>query len=86
MPLPERVETLPKRDYAVGQKVLALYPDTSCFYKATVKGGGPQMQKVPPSKVSFFPSSLRSASLENSKLFSPFATFHSWYVDGKEGT
>jgi SGF29 tudor-like domain len=60
VPLPERVETLPKRDYAVGQKILALYPDTSCFYKATVKGGGPQMQKVPPSKVSPIPSSVHS--------------------------
>lgn len=34
-------ETLPAETYQPGHRVLALYPDTSCFYGATVKGGGP---------------------------------------------
>ncbi|WFD26187.1 hypothetical protein MNAN1_001164 [Malassezia nana] len=38
------VDTLPSEDYAVGARVLALYPDTSCFYWATVQGGGPRIQ------------------------------------------
>lgn len=41
VPLPESASTLPEKDYAVGTEVMALYPDTSCFYKAVVKGGGP---------------------------------------------
>ncbi|KDN52930.1 hypothetical protein K437DRAFT_253563 [Tilletiaria anomala UBC 951] len=48
VPLPETALTLPARDYSVGHKVLALYPDTSCFYQATVKGGGPGVHKVSP--------------------------------------
>ena len=34
-------ETLPAETYQPGHRVLALYPDTSCFYGATVHGGGP---------------------------------------------
>ncbi|WFD32373.1 hypothetical protein MSPP1_003418 [Malassezia sp. CBS 17886] len=41
VPLPISVDTLPTEDYAPGARVLALYPDTSCFYGATVQGGGP---------------------------------------------
>lgn len=44
VPLPTSVDTLPSEDYAVGTRVLALYPDTSCFYWATVQGGGPNAQ------------------------------------------
>ncbi|PWN25125.1 hypothetical protein BDZ90DRAFT_234339 [Jaminaea rosea] len=46
VPLPESVATLPERDYAVGTEVMALYPDTSCFYRAVVKGGGPRLESV----------------------------------------
>ncbi|CEH11689.1 UNCHARACTERIZED [Ceraceosorus bombacis] len=41
VPLPESVATLPPQDYAVGQWVMGMYPDTSCFYRAKVLGGGP---------------------------------------------
>lgn len=46
VPLPETVATLPERDYSVGSQVMALYPDTSCFYRAVVKGGGPRMENM----------------------------------------
>lgn len=41
VPLPENLSTLPLEDYKVGTHVLGLYPDTSCFYRAVVRGGGP---------------------------------------------
>ncbi|WFD35032.1 hypothetical protein MCUN1_001878 [Malassezia cuniculi] len=41
IPLPTNTDTLPAEPYQPGHRVLALYPDTSCFYGATVKGGGP---------------------------------------------
>ena len=41
IPLPISTDTLPQEPFQPGQRVLALYPDTSCFYGATVKGGGP---------------------------------------------
>ncbi|WFD05007.1 hypothetical protein MVES1_000332 [Malassezia vespertilionis] len=44
VPLPNSIESLPHEDYAQGTRVLALYPDTSCFYNATVRGGGPHLQ------------------------------------------
>ncbi|WFD18835.1 hypothetical protein MCAP1_001046 [Malassezia caprae] len=44
VPLPTSADTLPSEDYVVGTRVLALYPDTSCFYWATVQGGGPNAQ------------------------------------------
>ncbi|CAO1628014.1 unnamed protein product [Jaminaea pallidilutea] len=46
VPLPESINTLPERDYGSGTQVLALYPDTSCFYRAIVKGGGPKMESL----------------------------------------
>lgn len=42
-PLPISLDSLPPEDYTPGSRVLALYPDTSCFYFATVKGGGPHL-------------------------------------------
>ncbi|PWN52756.1 hypothetical protein IE53DRAFT_253595 [Violaceomyces palustris] len=48
VPLPESVATLPPQDYPVGAQVMGLYPDTSCFYRATVKGGGPGITKNTP--------------------------------------
>lgn len=41
VPLPESLTTLPSEDYKVGTHVMGLYPDTSCFYRAIVRGGGP---------------------------------------------
>ncbi|UZJ52220.1 hypothetical protein CBS101457_001540 [Exobasidium rhododendri] len=41
VPLPESLSTLPLDDYKVGTQVMGLYPDTSCFYQAIVRGGGP---------------------------------------------
>lgn len=61
VPLPENLHTLPLEDYKVGTQVLGLYPDTSCFYRATVQGGGPGLNGKVTSKVSmskFFFSSL----------------------------
>lgn len=52
VPLPENVGTLPERDYAAGSHVMALYPDTSCFYRAIVKGGGPKMDNLTKKQVS----------------------------------
>lgn len=55
VPLPMSINTLPERDYPPGSHVLGLYPDTSCFYKAIVRGGGPNMEqalKGNPAKVS----------------------------------
>lgn len=46
VPLPESCDTLPEKDYKPGSHVLALYPDTSCFYRAVVKGGGPKMEHM----------------------------------------
>ncbi|CAO1614730.1 unnamed protein product [Parajaminaea phylloscopi] len=46
VPLPETVQTLPERDYPPGSQVMALYPDTSCFYRALVKGGGPKLENL----------------------------------------
>jgi hypothetical protein len=43
VPLPESLSTLPQEDYKVGAQVMGLYPDTSCFYQAIVRGGGPGM-------------------------------------------
>ena len=52
VPLPVDLDSLPPAPYAVGTRVLALYPDTSCFYWATIQGGGPAMNgSVPRSKV-----------------------------------
>ncbi|WFD42942.1 hypothetical protein MPSI1_001593 [Malassezia psittaci] len=42
-PLPNSLETLPMDNYQPGSRVLALYPDTSCFYNATIQGGGPAL-------------------------------------------
>lgn len=53
VPLPENVNTLPERDYGSGTQVLALYPDTSCFYRAIVKGGGPKMESLTRKQVSW---------------------------------
>ena len=50
-PLPNSIDTLPATDYPVGARVLALYPDTSCFYWATVQGGGPKLTGKSRSKV-----------------------------------
>lgn len=41
VPLPDHSRTLPPEDYKPGTHVLGLYPDTSCFYRAIVRGGGP---------------------------------------------
>lgn len=46
VPLPEPPGTLPEKDYPPGAQVMALYPDTSCFYRAIVKGGGPRMDSL----------------------------------------
>ncbi|CAO1619878.1 unnamed protein product [Sympodiomycopsis kandeliae] len=46
VPLPENISTLPDKDYPPGSQVMALYPDTSCFYKAVIKGGGPKMDNL----------------------------------------
>lgn len=43
VPLPESLQTLPPEDYKIGTQVMGLYPDTSCFYQAIVRGGGPGM-------------------------------------------
>ncbi|EPQ32258.1 uncharacterized protein PFL1_00455 [Pseudozyma flocculosa PF-1] len=48
VPLPESVSTLPPIDYPVGAQVMGLYPDTSCFYRATVQGGGPGILRPTP--------------------------------------
>ncbi|WFD38864.1 uncharacterized protein MJAP1_001828 [Malassezia japonica] len=47
-PLPNSVDSLPPDDYRAGTRVLALYPDTSCFYNATIQGGGPAISKSTP--------------------------------------
>jgi len=52
VPLPESVPTLPPHDYAPGSQVMALYPDTTCFYKATIVSGGPGVHKLTPAKAS----------------------------------
>ncbi|KAN0066095.1 hypothetical protein ACQY0O_000188 [Thecaphora frezii] len=48
VPLPESVQTLPPVDYPKGAQVMGLYPDTSCFYRATVHGGGPGITRPTP--------------------------------------
>lgn len=56
VPLPININTLPEKDYPVGSQVMGLYPDTSCFYRAIIKGGGPGMEQAlrgNPAKVSW---------------------------------
>ncbi|KAE8209470.1 hypothetical protein CF327_g6546 [Tilletia walkeri] len=50
VPLPENVHTLPPHDYTPGSQVMALYPDTTCFYRATVVSGGPGLHKLTAAK------------------------------------
>ncbi|CAD6983870.1 unnamed protein product [Tilletia controversa] len=50
VPLPETVQTLPSHDYTSGSQVMALYPDTTCFYRATIVSGGPGLQKMTATK------------------------------------
>lgn len=45
VPLPESSATLPPRDYPSGHKVLAVYPDSTTFYPATILGGGPGLTR-----------------------------------------
>ncbi|SJX60264.1 uncharacterized protein SRS1_11578 [Sporisorium reilianum f. sp. reilianum] len=45
IPLPISLQTMPASDYPVGSRVLGMYPDTSCFYGATVKSGGPGLTR-----------------------------------------
>ncbi|GAC97810.1 hypothetical protein PHSY_005398 [Pseudozyma hubeiensis SY62] len=45
IPLPISLHTMPASDYAPGSRVLGMYPDTSCFYGATVKSGGPGLTR-----------------------------------------
>lgn len=45
IPLPISLPTMPATDYAPGRRVLAMYPDTSCFYGAIVKSGGPGLTR-----------------------------------------
>lgn len=52
VPLPESLTTLPLEDYKVGAQVMGLYPDTSCFYRAIVRGGGPGLSGKLTAKVS----------------------------------
>ncbi|SPO19873.1 uncharacterized protein UTRI_00269_B [Ustilago trichophora] len=45
IPLPISLQTMPAADYPPGSRVLGMYPDTSCFYGATVKSGGPGLSR-----------------------------------------
>ena len=45
IPLPISLQTMPASDYPPGSRVLGMYPDTSCFYGATVKSGGPGLTR-----------------------------------------
>ncbi|EST09852.1 SGF29 tudor-like domain protein [Kalmanozyma brasiliensis GHG001] len=45
IPLPISLQTMPASDYSAGSRVLGMYPDTSCFYGATVKSGGPGLTR-----------------------------------------
>lgn len=45
IPLPISLQTMPASDYSPGSRVLGMYPDTSCFYGATVKSGGPGLTR-----------------------------------------
>lgn len=45
VPLPESPATLPPWDYPPGHKVLAVYPDSTTFYPATIVGGGPGLTR-----------------------------------------
>ncbi|SPO20792.1 uncharacterized protein UTRI_00269 [Ustilago trichophora] len=45
IPLPISLHTMPAADYPPGSRVLGMYPDTSCFYGATVKSGGPGLSR-----------------------------------------
>ncbi|SNX81537.1 uncharacterized protein MEPE_00242 [Melanopsichium pennsylvanicum] len=45
IPLPVSLQTMPAQDYQPGSRVLGMYPDTSCFYGATVKSGGPGLSR-----------------------------------------
>lgn len=45
LPLPTSLATMPASDYPPNTRVLAMYPDTSCFYGATVKSGGPGLTR-----------------------------------------
>ncbi|SAM71326.1 uncharacterized protein UBRO_00356 [Ustilago bromivora] len=45
IPLPVSLQTMPASDYPPGSRVLGMYPDTSCFYGATVKSGGPGLSR-----------------------------------------
>lgn len=56
VPLPESLQTLPPEDYKIGTQVMGLYPDTSCFYQAIVRGGGPGMNGRVTAKVNYFSS------------------------------
>ncbi|PWZ02801.1 hypothetical protein BCV70DRAFT_6582 [Testicularia cyperi] len=45
IPLPISLQTMPASDYQPGSRVLGMYPDTSCFYGAVVKSGGPGLTR-----------------------------------------
>lgn len=45
IPLPISLHTMPAADYPPGSRVFGMYPDTSCFYGATVKSGGPGLSR-----------------------------------------
>ncbi|CAD6948908.1 unnamed protein product [Tilletia controversa] len=40
VPLPETVRTQPSHDYTYGSRMMALNPDTTCLYRATIVSGG----------------------------------------------
>ncbi|CAD6977947.1 unnamed protein product [Tilletia controversa] len=44
VPLPETVRTQPSHDYTYGSQVMALNPDTTCLYRATIVSGGRVLQ------------------------------------------
>ncbi|ETS63483.1 hypothetical protein PaG_01769 [Moesziomyces aphidis] len=45
IPLPISLQTLPASDFTPGTRVLGMYPDTSCFYGAFVRSGGPGLTR-----------------------------------------
>ncbi|KAK0529061.1 hypothetical protein OC842_004357 [Tilletia horrida] len=62
VPLPENIATLPAHDYTPGAQVMALYPDTTCFYRATVVSGGPGLHKLTAAKAAKKEQDLLNAS------------------------
>ncbi|CAD6960917.1 unnamed protein product [Tilletia laevis] len=44
VPLPETVRTQPSHDYTYGSRMMALNPDTTCLYRATIVSGGRVLQ------------------------------------------